>query len=127
MLLAGFLSGDTEAISLGCHDQLHQPFRSRLMPGVADILALPARDGLIGAVISGAGPTMLLMHELRRPDACLRALAAFRRYDSGAQLVAVTVGEGYGCTYGDIEGLEPPAELSSTVHGCRSSQGLPAC
>ncbi|MCX6621205.1 MAG: homoserine kinase [Acidobacteria bacterium] len=128
MLLAGLLSGDVEAIGLGCHDRLHQALRASLMPGVADVLALRPCDGFIGAVISGAGPTMLLIHDLSRPDACLRALAAFRHHDPGARLMAVTIGEGYSCMGGNLAELIPLPDSSSSVCGCRPpSQGVPAC
>ena len=122
MLLAGFASGDTEAISLGCQDRLHQSYRALLMPGVADVLALHPGDGFIGAVISGAGPTMLLMHEFSRPDACGRALDTFRHHDPGAELKAVTIADGYCCMYGRNRETDPLSGSFPFVHGCHMGE-----
>jgi homoserine kinase len=43
------------------HDQLHQPQRESLVPGLAEALALPRMDGLLGVALSGAGPSILAL------------------------------------------------------------------
>jgi homoserine kinase len=40
-------------------DQLHQPQRESLVPGLAEALALPRMEGLLGVALSGAGPSIL--------------------------------------------------------------------
>jgi len=128
MLLAGFLSGNMDAITIGCQDHLHQPYRASLMPGVGEVLGLDANSGFIGAVISGAGPTVLLMHEPSRPDACLRALSVFRQRDAGAKLMAVVIVDGYGCEYGRLEEFKPLMESFGSADGGRQcAQGVSAC
>jgi len=42
-------------------DQLHQPQRESLVPGLAEALALPRTDGLLGVALSGAGPSILAL------------------------------------------------------------------
>ena len=42
-------------------DQLHQPQRESLVPGLAEALALPQMDGLLGVALSGAGPSILAL------------------------------------------------------------------
>lgn len=42
-------------------DQLHQPQRESLMPGLAEALALPRMEGLLGVALSGAGPSILAL------------------------------------------------------------------
>lgn len=42
-------------------DQLHQPQRESLVPGLAEALALPKMDGLLGVALSGAGPSILAL------------------------------------------------------------------
>ncbi len=42
-------------------DQLHQPQRESLVPGLAEALALPRMDGLLGVALSGAGPSILAL------------------------------------------------------------------
>ncbi len=42
-------------------DRLHQPQREALVPGLADALALPRMQGLLGIALSGAGPSILAL------------------------------------------------------------------
>ncbi len=43
------------------HDQLHQPQRKSLVPGLEEALALPRMPGLLGVALSGAGPSILAL------------------------------------------------------------------
>jgi hypothetical protein len=98
------------------------------MPGVADVLALHPGDGFVGAVISGAGPTMLLMHELSRPDACGRVLNTFRHHDRGAELKPVTVADGYCCMYRqsqEIHAFSAPFPFGDIWHSGDGSVPMP--
>ena len=42
-------------------DRTHQPYRESLVPGVAQALALPGMDGLLGLALSGAGPSIVAL------------------------------------------------------------------
>ncbi|MBA3438912.1 MAG: homoserine kinase, partial [Pyrinomonadaceae bacterium] len=42
-------------------DRLHQRYRAPLVPGLAEALATPRRDGLLGLALSGAGPSVLAL------------------------------------------------------------------
>jgi homoserine kinase len=42
-------------------DRLHQPRREPLIPGLAEALALPEQDGLLGVALSGAGPSIIAL------------------------------------------------------------------
>jgi homoserine kinase len=42
-------------------DRLHQRSREPLIPGLSDVLALPRMPGLLGVVLSGAGPTIVAL------------------------------------------------------------------
>jgi homoserine kinase len=42
-------------------DRLHQTHRQSLIPGFADILAMPRMPGLLGVALSGAGPSILAL------------------------------------------------------------------
>lgn len=48
-----------ELLREAMRDRLHQPARQRLVPGLEQILELPARPGLRGISLSGAGPTIV--------------------------------------------------------------------
>lgn len=43
------------------HDRLHQPQRESLVPGLAEALALPRMQGLLGLALSGAGPSIVAL------------------------------------------------------------------
>lgn len=55
LLAAGDFPDDRELLG----DRLHQPYRADLIPGFDEITALRL-EGLVGATLSGAGPTVLL-------------------------------------------------------------------
>ena len=62
LLIAAMLTQTTEVFHAALEDRLHQPYRARLVPGLAEMIAL-RRDGLLGAALSGAGPSVLVFYE----------------------------------------------------------------
>jgi homoserine kinase len=42
-------------------DRLHQKRRAQLVPGLAEVLALPRTPGLLGLALSGSGPTVVAL------------------------------------------------------------------
>ena len=42
-------------------DRLHQSYRQPLIPGLAEVLAVPRMPGLLGVALSGAGPTVIAL------------------------------------------------------------------
>lgn len=61
LLVAALCTGRFEMIRHAMKDKLHQPYRSSLVPGMADILEHAADHGALGIALSGAGPTMLAL------------------------------------------------------------------
>jgi homoserine kinase len=61
MLVAGLQSGDLNLITRSLDDRMHQPYRSRLAPGLPELLAPREIDGLLGVVLSGAGPSVVAL------------------------------------------------------------------
>jgi homoserine kinase len=60
LLVAG-LTGDPAGLLLAAtEDRLHQPYRAPAMPQTADLVAVLRRGGL-AAVVSGAGPSVLVL------------------------------------------------------------------
>ena len=43
------------------HDRLHQRYREKLIPGLAEVLAMPQMPGLLGLALSGAGPSVVAL------------------------------------------------------------------
>ena len=69
LLVAALATGDASAFPDALDDRLHQPFRARLVPGLAEILQL-RRPGLLGCTLSGAGPSVLVFFERGADTVC---------------------------------------------------------
>ncbi|MDF2927287.1 MAG: homoserine kinase [Paenibacillaceae bacterium] len=61
LLVAALCTGRLDMIRHAMKDALHQPYRSALVPGMAEILRDAADHGALGIALSGAGPTMLAL------------------------------------------------------------------
>ncbi|TJY41429.1 homoserine kinase [Cohnella pontilimi] len=75
LLTAALASGRLDLLAFAMRDRLHQPYRSPLVPGMAEILRDAPDHGALGAVLSGAGPTLLLLAD--RTDAKHEGLEAY--------------------------------------------------
>jgi len=63
LLTAALASGRLDLLARSMRDRLHQPYRAALIPGMERILREATKHGALGAVLSGAGPTLLLLAE----------------------------------------------------------------
>ena len=62
MFMEAVRNKDTELMKYALHDRLHQPYRMKLLPGFAEIQqSLKELDNVMGCVLSGAGPTLLVI------------------------------------------------------------------
>jgi homoserine kinase len=62
-------------------DRLHQTAREALIPGLAEVLALPRVPGLLGVALSGAGPSVLALATGRYEEIGKAIAQCFDRYD----------------------------------------------
>ncbi len=60
LLLAAFTQGRPDLLSAALEDRIHQPYRAALCPLLPCLQELKAREGILGAVLSGAGPSVLI-------------------------------------------------------------------
>jgi homoserine kinase len=60
LLLAAFSQGCHEFLSTALDDRLHQPYRAPLCPLLPALLELRGTRGILGAALSGAGPSVLV-------------------------------------------------------------------
>ena len=63
MLAVSLAEGDLPCFGAMLKDRLHQPYRSNLIPGAADVMAAAQAKGALGCVISGSGPAMIAFYE----------------------------------------------------------------
>ena len=61
-------------------DRLHQPQRESLVPGLAEALALPRMQGLLGIALSGAGPSIVALVDDNDEEIGARLASCFRAH-----------------------------------------------
>ena len=62
MLIQALNTKDENLMKVALKDRLHQQYREKLVPGMVEIIdAFKHEDGVLGAVLSGAGPSMLVI------------------------------------------------------------------
>ena len=78
LLLAAFAQGRRDLLAAALEDRMHQPYRARLCPLLPALQKLAAGTaGILGAVLSGAGPSVLIF--LDEKAGVERAKAQVRR------------------------------------------------
>ncbi|HZU24434.1 MAG TPA: homoserine kinase [Bryobacteraceae bacterium] len=90
LLIAALATGTTSAFPAALQDRMHQPYRVPLVPGMADILRLRA-PGLLGCVLSGAGPSMLVFHESGFENVCDLVCQIFKHHGHRAEVLPVRI------------------------------------
>jgi homoserine kinase len=63
LLLAAFTEGRPDLLSAALEDRIHQPYRVALCPLLPCLQELKGKDGILGAALSGAGPSVLIFVE----------------------------------------------------------------
>ena len=69
LLVASLLTGDFSLLHFAMEDKLHQPYRLPLIPGAKEALEAAKSAGAFGAIISGAGSTLMAYVEKNGPSA----------------------------------------------------------
>lgn len=60
LLLAAFIQGKRELLSAALQDRIHQPYRAPHCPLLPVIQELTGKHGIVGAALSGAGPSVIV-------------------------------------------------------------------
>jgi homoserine kinase len=60
LLMAALFQGDRSLLATALEDRIHQPYREQLCPLLPALRLFPPKDGLMGVVLSGAGPSVLM-------------------------------------------------------------------
>ena len=68
LIVGALTTGNWPLLREAMNDRVHQPYRTSLIPGFEEILALRT-PGLYGLALSGAGPTIFALAEPTQADA----------------------------------------------------------
>jgi homoserine kinase len=66
-LLAAFTQGRPDLLSAALEDRIHQPYRARFCPLLPFLQELDGTPGILGAALSGAGPSVIVFLDPRSP------------------------------------------------------------
>jgi homoserine kinase len=93
LLMAALFQGDRSLLASALEDRIHQPYREQLCPLLPVLRAFPAKDGIAGAVLSGAGPSVLMFAD---PEARIEKVRAkvetyLRQRGLSAELLATSI------------------------------------
>ena len=86
LLIAALATGADDAFPAVLEDRFHQPYRSALVPGLAEILKLTGQ-GLLGCALSGAGPSVLVFYRKGHPAVCERIREIFAGHGHGSEIL----------------------------------------
>jgi homoserine kinase len=93
LLLAAFVQGRPDVLSVALEDRMHEPYRAALCPLLGCLQELKGRDGILGAALSGAGPSVLLFLDPRAslPKAHKLVAAHLSRGGLTAELLSTSI------------------------------------
>jgi len=85
-LMAQLVQGRREGLREAMSDLLHQPYRSELLPGLRDVLAMEDCEGLLGVALSGAGSTVIAFADSHEKEIGDRICAIFKSHGLPARM-----------------------------------------
>jgi homoserine kinase len=93
LLLAALLQGDRKLLASALSDRIHEPYRAPLCPLLPALRDFPKEKGIIGAVLSGAGPSVLMFLDADLPTETTRTRVANHLKERGmkAELVLTSI------------------------------------
>lgn len=94
-LLAAFTHGRDDLLRSALQDRIHEPYRARLCPLLPALRELAGSEGVLGAVLSGAGPSVLLFlqPEIAASKTMERVSKHLRRHGLPAELLLTSLAE----------------------------------
>lgn len=86
LVTAALKDSDFKLLSRVLEDKLHQQYRTVLIPGMEDVFQAAKEAGAIGAVLSGAGPTLIAFTDGREEEIGLAMQNAFLKHGVNAEI-----------------------------------------
>lgn len=93
LLLAAFVQGRHDLLASALDDRMHQPYRTALCPLLPALQQLTGMPGILGAVLSGAGPAVLIFLDAKvgADGAVARVRAHLRAQGLKAELIPTEI------------------------------------
>lgn len=93
LLLAALFQGDPQLLESSLNDRIHQPYRAQLCPLLPALRDFPKGMGILGAVLSGAGPSVLMFLDAAIPLETAKVRVANHLKERGmkAELVLTSI------------------------------------
>jgi homoserine kinase len=93
LLLAALFQGDRKLLASALNDRIHQPYRAPLCPLLPALQDFPKEKGILGVVLSGAGPSVLVFLDADLPTETTRTRVANHLKERGmkAELVLTSI------------------------------------
>jgi homoserine kinase len=93
LLLAAFTQGRPDLLASALEDRIHQPYRAALCPLLPCLQELKGKPGILGAVLSGAGPSVLIFLDPRAALPKTRRLVAnhLAQHHLSAELIPTSI------------------------------------
>jgi len=93
LLLAAFFRGDAHLLAGVLEDRIHEPYRAGLCPLLPALREFPAGRGVLGCVLSGAGPSVLMFLDAKAsPEKTKGRVGKFlRERGMRAELVSTSI------------------------------------
>jgi homoserine kinase len=93
LLLAAFLQGRKDLLAFALEDRIHQPYRASLCPFLPALQELKGTRGILGSVLSGAGPSVLVFLDPRSSSnqARMRVRDHLRAHGLNPELIHVEI------------------------------------
>ncbi|MBO0912196.1 MAG: homoserine kinase [Acidobacteria bacterium] len=89
LLLAALFQGDSALVASALEDHIHEPYRAPMCPLLPALREFPRGRGVIGAVLSGAGPSVLMFLDAEVPPE--KTKGRVRKYLEDRQMKAELV------------------------------------
>ena len=93
LLLAAFTQGRHDLLTLALEDRMHEPYRADLCPLLPCLQELKGKGGVLGAALSGAGPSVLIFLDPQVAQARVRKFVAAHIAERGlaAELLPTSI------------------------------------
>lgn len=84
MLIAALIEGKEKLLPVAFDDALHQPYRTKLIPGMQEVFTAAKSAGALGVVLSGAGPCLIAFSAANKKienNIAVEMVQTFKRFD----------------------------------------------